>query len=850
MLNRYRQIILGTFLVPMLIFILLGATISLAFGSEMYVFVKKWGSSGVDNGQFDQPHGVDIGSSDKVYVADTSNNRIQTFDANGNFITKWGSVCSISTNDQRCIDPDGVGPLALGDGQFAFPSDVAVQSSNVYVADQLNHRIQKFDSNGNFITKWGSEGSMDGQFVFPYAIAVDSSGKVFVAELINDRIQKFDSNGNFITKWGSQGSGDGQFNHPRGIAIDSLDNVYVVDGENNRIQKFDNDGNLITTWGSTPGSGTDDGQLGQPFGIDLDSSNSVYVANTGFDRIEKFSADGTFIANWGSSGSGDGELKRAKGVAVDSSGNVYVADTQNYRIQVFSQVSDNVPLNVTLDDEAICQDVSATRKGISVSFIIKGLYHLDNTYKSEVRGPDGNIVIDESNGLPVSDNLSPSIPRDAPNPATLFLGKSFATQKFGTFTFIVSGSDGSKSTLPFAVPQCPPADNSPPDTRIISATDGDNNDIQERDTTSSDSITFQFEGTDDIGIQGFSCILDGGSPVACSSPKNYGSVQDGNHEFSVFAIDASSNQDPTPASISWTVDTAAPIVSVPSDITVESTSSSGAVVTFSTTAHDNIDGDITPVCTPPSGTTFPVGNTNVNCDATDNAGNTGTASFNILVKQSQNPGGEPTSLSLKINPNRGVAAGHDFSLSGRLFNSQSRPMSFAGLTISFMIEPSAITIPSVQTDKQGKFSVSGLKAPIEGSYEIVAHFAGTTLLKASESSPVLLKVEKPATSLRLEIKGNPSSGASLAGVLIDTSTGKGITNQIISFTTDRSGLIIHDANTDSKGKYKALVPPLECGTGAISIQSHFAGNNDLKPSDSKTLKTKIPACPTRQTTLH
>jgi len=79
-------------------------------------------------------------------------------------------------------------------------------------------------------------------------------------------------------------------------------------------------------------------------------------------------------------------------------------------------------------------------------------------------------------------------------------------------------------------------------------------------------------------------------------------------------------------------------------------------------------------------------------------------------------------------------------------------------------------------DIQGKFSLSGLKAPGEGSYEIVVHFAGTSLLKLSESSAVHLKVEKHTTSLKLEIKGNPSSGASLIGVLLDTSTGKGITN--------------------------------------------------------------------------
>jgi hypothetical protein len=105
---------------------------------------------------------------------------------------------------------------------FYKPYSVAVDSSGyVYVADTANHRIQKFDSVGNFITKWGSKGTGDGEFDWPYGIVVDSSDNVYVADTGNHRIQKFDADGNFITKWGSPGTGDGEFDHPIGIAVDS-----------------------------------------------------------------------------------------------------------------------------------------------------------------------------------------------------------------------------------------------------------------------------------------------------------------------------------------------------------------------------------------------------------------------------------------------------------------------------------------------------------------------------------------------------------------------------------------------------------------------------------------------------
>ncbi len=109
-------------------------------------------------------------------------------------------------------------------------------------------------------------------------VAVDSLGNVYVADTDNNRIQKFNSTGIFITKWGSPGSGDGQFEHPRGVAVDSLGNVYVADSNNNRIQKFSSTGTFITKWGS-PGS--DDGQLWVPVGVAVDSTDNVYVARSG-----------------------------------------------------------------------------------------------------------------------------------------------------------------------------------------------------------------------------------------------------------------------------------------------------------------------------------------------------------------------------------------------------------------------------------------------------------------------------------------------------------------------------------------------------------------------------------------
>src|SRR5262249_54936231 len=89
-----------------------------------------------------------------------------------------------------------------------------------------------------FLRGFGTQGTANGQFMFPGAVAVDNQGNVFVADSTNNRIQEFSSQGTFLTKFGEHGSADGQFERPTGIAVDSHGFVYVSDTDNSRIQVF------------------------------------------------------------------------------------------------------------------------------------------------------------------------------------------------------------------------------------------------------------------------------------------------------------------------------------------------------------------------------------------------------------------------------------------------------------------------------------------------------------------------------------------------------------------------------------------------------------------------------------
>jgi hypothetical protein len=124
--------------------------------SDNGTFIKRWGSIGSGPGEFRHPEGIAVdtsrndSNSNILYVADSGNNRIQVLFDNGTFIKTWGSFCQIRpdrTPSEMCSDPDGSqGHMKVGEGQFSHPTSLAIDSGYVFVADNLNDRVQVFSS--------------------------------------------------------------------------------------------------------------------------------------------------------------------------------------------------------------------------------------------------------------------------------------------------------------------------------------------------------------------------------------------------------------------------------------------------------------------------------------------------------------------------------------------------------------------------------------------------------------------------------------------------------------------------------------------------------------------------------
>ena len=180
------------------------------------------------------------------------------------------------------------------------------RDGTVYVADQCNHRVQKFTTRGEVPGASGastapSRGSSaapepaGSRFGGPHFLAQDSKGRLYTTEGVLGRVQQFSAEGKPLLAWGDKGDQPGGFGAlqtgyakhtfgPIGVLVDRHDRVWVS-SLNDRVQAFTPEGKYLFGIG---GTGKEPGQFARPHGMAVDSKGHLYVGDAGNQRIQKF----------------------------------------------------------------------------------------------------------------------------------------------------------------------------------------------------------------------------------------------------------------------------------------------------------------------------------------------------------------------------------------------------------------------------------------------------------------------------------------------------------------------------------------------------------------------------------
>ena len=224
--------------------------------------VRKLGYKGAGNGQFNRPFGIAFHGNNQLYVTDHSNHRVQKFDISGNYILQFGTQGS-------------------GNGQLQYPLGIAVHDDELYVVEYNNHRISVLQLDGQFSRIIGL-----GFLSNPRYTAVSTNKQLLVADSGHHCISIFTLNGDYVGRYGTQGTGRGQLSSPTGITIDIYGFTLVAEQNNNRVSIFDKDGFFINSFGS---KGTNHGQFSWPTGTAISPTGDIYICDKSNKRIQIFS---------------------------------------------------------------------------------------------------------------------------------------------------------------------------------------------------------------------------------------------------------------------------------------------------------------------------------------------------------------------------------------------------------------------------------------------------------------------------------------------------------------------------------------------------------------------------------
>ena len=232
-------------------------------------FVTSWGE-----GLFTRPHGLTVGPAGALYCADDDGHCIRKCSPEGEVLMTIGT-------------PGEPAPPHSG-RPFNRPTKVAFEpeTGDLFIADGYgNARVHRYSAAGQHLFSWGSYGVDPGEFNLVHSVATDGEGRVYIADRESHRVQVFDSQGNYLGQWNN-------LHRPCGLHIDG-DLVYIgqmpTDLAVNAnypnlgacVSIHDLTGRRLAKLGDVR-RGEGPGQFTAPHGLAVDSRGDVYVGEVSF----------------------------------------------------------------------------------------------------------------------------------------------------------------------------------------------------------------------------------------------------------------------------------------------------------------------------------------------------------------------------------------------------------------------------------------------------------------------------------------------------------------------------------------------------------------------------------------
>jgi hypothetical protein len=289
-------------------------------------------------------------------------------------------------------------------GQFVEPFGIAVQddTSDLFVLDTNNHRIERFTKDGVFVLAWGwgvadgrtptlqtckkrclpgISGAGSGQLAFAEGIAIDnnpvsiSHNDVYIVDISNHRVERFSPNGRFMTTFGggvnmsararhdigeegrcpvrpgdrcgagAVGRGRGQFEFPvegAALAVGPGGIVYV--GDRNRVEEFDARGIYRSQIPLLPALEGATAEVGGVSGLTVDSHGDIYVIRNRVSGVREYAPDGRLLRVFDDKGEPAGPEGPTPAMTLDRSGDVFIDEYEHGRHQLVEYAADGLRL--------------------------------------------------------------------------------------------------------------------------------------------------------------------------------------------------------------------------------------------------------------------------------------------------------------------------------------------------------------------------------------------------------------------------------------------------------------------------------------------------------------------------